>query len=131
MAFVSNPGFLAAAFIECSAAFILLVLYVLLAPLCLCRGPADFPPVERRAGRPTFPFRGVPGHSRRLLYRDSGVQRPRPKIEVPVAGCPDLCHHRVPARKEILRNGDLGGVDPRVLAVHRGWSDPLAFPTPA
>ena len=32
MAFVSNPGFLAAAFIECSAAFILLVLYVLLAP---------------------------------------------------------------------------------------------------
>jgi len=32
MGFVSNPGFLAAAFIECSAAFILLVLYVLLAP---------------------------------------------------------------------------------------------------
>jgi PAS domain S-box-containing protein len=32
MAFVSNPGFLAAAFINCSAAFVLLVLYVLLAP---------------------------------------------------------------------------------------------------
>jgi len=31
MAFVSNPGFLAAAFIDCSAAFILLILYVLLA----------------------------------------------------------------------------------------------------
>jgi PAS domain S-box-containing protein len=31
MAFASNPGFLAAAFIDCSAAFILLVLYVLLA----------------------------------------------------------------------------------------------------
>jgi PAS domain S-box-containing protein len=32
MAFVSNPGFLAAAFINCSAAFMLLVLYVLLVP---------------------------------------------------------------------------------------------------
>ena len=32
MAFVSNPGLLAAAFIECSAAFVLLILYVLLAP---------------------------------------------------------------------------------------------------
>jgi PAS domain S-box-containing protein len=32
MAFVSNPGFLAAAFINCSAAFVLLVVYVLLAP---------------------------------------------------------------------------------------------------
>jgi PAS domain S-box-containing protein len=31
MAFVSNPGFLAAAFIDCSAAFVLLILYVLLA----------------------------------------------------------------------------------------------------
>jgi PAS domain S-box-containing protein len=32
MALVSNPGFLAAAFLDCSAAFALLVLYVLLAP---------------------------------------------------------------------------------------------------
>src|SRR5215469_16956453 len=32
MAFVSNPAFLAAAFINCSAAFVLLVVYVLLAP---------------------------------------------------------------------------------------------------
>src|SRR5579863_5585044 len=32
MPFISNPGFLAAAFIEASAAFILLVLYSLLAP---------------------------------------------------------------------------------------------------
>jgi PAS domain S-box-containing protein len=32
MPFVSNPGFLAAAFINCSAAFMLLVLYVLLVP---------------------------------------------------------------------------------------------------
>src|SRR5271155_4833949 len=111
MAFVSNPGFLAAAFIECSAAFILLVLYVLLAP--------------------AFPFRSVPGYSRRLLHGNFGVLRPRPEIEVPLAVRADCCHHGVPARQEILRHGDLGGVAPRVLAVHRGGPDSLAFPTPA
>lgn len=37
MPFVSNPGFLAAAFINCSAAFVLLVVYVLLAPSCPAR----------------------------------------------------------------------------------------------
>jgi PAS domain S-box-containing protein len=37
MSFMSNSGFLAAAFINCSAAFVLLVVYVLLAPSCPAR----------------------------------------------------------------------------------------------